>query len=115
MRWEGLGNLAWVGRCIQPALVRLWFEDHRHPIMDVCHKLVRARREDGEGLDPLARDRLLPVLPYAGQTEGAAVLHCNGVGLLRLRAQDRPPLEEAIDRHDAAPPRIGVAEHRELG
>src|SRR5215203_1078246 len=40
-----------------------------------------------------------------------AVLHRDGVGLLHLPAFDRHPLEEAIDRHDAAALAICLTEH----
>ena len=42
-----------------------------------------------------------------------AVLHRDGVWLLHLRAFDRHPLEEAIDRHDAAAITICLREHRQ--
>jgi hypothetical protein len=42
-----------------------------------------------------------------------AVLHRDGVWLLHLRAFDRHPLEEAIDRHDAAAITICLTEHRQ--
>jgi hypothetical protein len=45
--------------------------------------------------------------------ERAAVLHRDGIGLLGL-SFDCFPLEEAVDRHDAAAPMIGVAEGRQL-
>ena len=41
------------------------------------------------------------------------VLHRDGVWLLHLRAFDRHPLEEAIDRHDAAAITICLTEHRQ--
>jgi hypothetical protein len=38
----------------------------------------------------------------------------DSVGLLRLPALDRLPLEEAVDRDDTAPTPVGVAEGRQL-
>jgi hypothetical protein len=59
---------------------------------------------------PLTCLWISPVLPQPGQTEGRAILHGDGVRLLAARASDCPPLEEAINRHDAASLGIGVAE-----
>jgi SOS response associated peptidase (SRAP) len=47
-------------------------------------------------------------------TEGSAVFHGNGVGLLRLLPFDRLPLEKPIHRHDAAPPAISIPERRKI-
>jgi hypothetical protein len=38
-------------------------ENKRHPIVDLGHQLVSFGRDDGEGAYPLARSRVLPVLP----------------------------------------------------
>jgi hypothetical protein len=51
---------------------------------------------------------LRPVLaviasPKVPPSRGRAVLHGDGIRLLGPRALDGPPLEEAVDRHDAAP------------
>jgi hypothetical protein len=48
-------------------------------------------------------------------TKGRTFLHSDGIGLLPTRASDGSPLEEAIDRHDAAPQSIGVADRRQAG
>src|SRR4029077_6307958 len=65
---------------------------------------------DREGANPLAGGRVFPVLPQPANTERATVLHGDGIGLFGLLSLDRLPFEEAIDRHDAPPPAIGVAE-----
>jgi hypothetical protein len=49
----------------------------------------------------------------AATPKGWAVFHRNRVRLLRLRAFDSLPLEEIINRQDAAPQLVGVAEHRQ--
>ena len=49
----------------------------------------------------------------ARETERQPVLHRDGVWLLYLRAFDRHPLEEAIDRHDAAALAICLTKHRQ--
>ena len=58
------------------------------------------------------RSRILPVLPNAAQSERIAILHSDGIWLLRL-AFDRLPLEKAVNRHDAAAPPIGISEGRQ--
>src|SRR5271166_1784245 len=64
--------------------------------------------------NPLAGSRLFPVLPNAGDPERRAILHGDGVGLLRPLSLDRLPLEKAIHRHNAAPVTVGVPECRQL-
>src|SRR5215203_1287180 len=88
-------------------------EDRRHAVVNAPDELVRRRGDDAEGSDPLAGGRVLPVLPKARETERRPVLHGYGVGLLNLRAFDRHPLEEAVDRHDAAALAICLTEHRQ--
>ena len=51
----------------------------------------------------------MPAMP-----NGVAVLHGDGVGLLRLLPLDGLPLEEAVHRHDAAPLAVGVPEGRQV-
>ena len=46
--------------------------------------------------------------------ERGASLHGDRVGLLRLLALDRLPLEKAVDRHDAAALAVGLAEGRQV-
>jgi hypothetical protein len=70
--------------------------------------------DDGERANPLAGSRLLPVLPDACETERRAILHGDGIGLLRPLAPDGLPLEEAVHRHDAAALAVGIPERREL-
>src|SRR4051812_24800957 len=48
----------------------------------------------------------------ARQTEAGAVLHADRIRLLGSRALDGLPLEEEVNRHQAAPPSIGVPDHR---
>src|SRR4051794_11602250 len=86
----------------EPPAVVFRPEDRRHAVVNSPDKLVCGRGDDAEGSDPFPCGGVLPVLPKAGEAEGRAVLHRNGVGLLHLRALDCHPLEEAVDRHDAA-------------
>src|SRR3954462_10244258 len=75
----------------EPPAVVFRPEDRRHAVVNTPDELVRRRGDDGEGSDPLAGGRVLPVLPKGGKTERRAVLHRNSVGLLHLRASDRHP------------------------
>ena len=68
-----------------------------------------------KGSLPFSCVRIAPVLPQARQAEGRAVLHGNSVRLLGPRALNGPPLEEAVDRHEAAPLSISFAKCGELG
>ena len=54
--------------------------------------------------------RFFPIFPQPAKAEGTAVLHGDGIGLLGFLPLDRLPLEEAIDRNDAAAPAIGIPE-----
>src|SRR6185312_13321113 len=78
--------------------------------MDLSNKLVGVRRDDRESADPLTGARVLPVLPKSPEPERRAVLLGDGKGLLRLLTFDGLPLEEPVDRHDAAPAPVGVTE-----
>jgi hypothetical protein len=72
-----------------------------------------ARRGNGRGTLGKPQDsRSQFRLPPSRDTR-RAVLHRDGVWLLHLRAFDRHPLEEAIDRHDAAAITICLTEHRQ--
>src|SRR5262249_33944758 len=62
----------------------------------------------GERANPLAGRGVLPVLPDTRETEWRAILHRDGVRLLRPLPLYGLPLEEAIHRHDTAPCAIGV-------
>jgi hypothetical protein len=97
----------------EPPAVVFWPEDCRHAVVNTPDKFVRRRGDDAEGSDPLAGGRVLPVFPKARETERRPILQGDGVGLLYLRAFDRHPLEEAVDRHDAAALAICLTEHRQ--
>src|SRR5829696_7303357 len=104
-------------RCVppegEPPAVVFRPEDRRHAVVNAPDELVCRGCDDAEGSDPLAGGRVLPVLPKARETERRSVLHRNSVGLLYLHALDRHPLEEAINRHDAAALTICLTEHRQ--
>src|SRR6266516_2195718 len=53
--------------------------------------------------------------PTTSDPERRAVLHGDGIRLLCSLALNRLPLKETVHRHDAAPPDIGVPEHRQPG
>src|SRR6187455_1505893 len=99
-------------RAKEPAVV-FRSEDRRHAVVNTPDELVCRGCDDAEGSDPLAGGRVPPVLPKARETERRPVLHGDGVWLLYLRAFDSHPLEEAIDRHDAAALTIRLTEHRQ--
>src|SRR3954471_3718569 len=62
---EQAQEVARVGLDPKPAVVILRAENDRHAVVDVGYKLVGHGRDDGEGPHPLARARVLPVLPDA--------------------------------------------------
>ena len=94
----------------QPADIVSRREDQRHAVVNYADQLVGVGRDDCEGAYPLAGSLVFPVLPQPAEAERAAVFHGNRTRLLGLLPLERLPLEEAIDRYDAAPPRVGVAE-----
>ena len=81
--------------------------------MDVADKFVRSRRDNREGANPLTRFWPLPVFPNASECERFATLHPDGIGLLGRDALNRLPLEEVINRHEAAAALVGVTKARE--
>src|SRR5262245_11857251 len=82
--------------------------------MNVGHQLIGIGGDNCKCPNPFARNRLLPVLPDAGDAEWRAVLHSDSVGLFCLLPLDRLPLEEAVHRHDTAAPAIGIPKRREV-
>ena len=73
------------------------------------------RGDDAERAHDVVRLGPAPALPDGGQRERLSALHGDGVGLLRPLARDLGPLEEIVDRQQAAPLGVGRAEHRRRG
>src|SRR6516165_7856475 len=82
--------------------------------MDVSNQLIGIGGDNCKSPDPFVRSRLLPVLPNSGDAERRAVLHSDSVWLLCPLALDRFPLEEAVHRHDAAAPAVGIPKRRQV-
>jgi hypothetical protein len=80
--------------------------------MDLADQIVGRNGDDGKGSNPFPTMRMTPVLSKPGDSEGRAVLHGNGIGLLRPRSFDGPPLKEAFNGNDAAPLGVGRAKGR---
>ena len=78
--------------------------------MDSGDKLVCICSKDGERPQPFACG-VLPVLPYARDTEWRTILHRDSVGL--LAALGRHPFVESVNRQDAAPAPVRFPEHRQ--
>ena len=57
-------------------------EDQWHSIVDFGHEFVGIGGDDGEGSNPFARSRVLPILPQPSNAEWAAVFHGDGIWLL---------------------------------
>src|SRR5579862_8753359 len=101
-----------VGLVAQPAGVVAGCQYQRHPVVDFCDQLVGISSDHREGANPLARGWVLPVLPKPANAEWA-VFHGDGIGLLGFLPFDRLPLEEAVNRDDAAPSAIAMPEGRQ--
>ena len=69
-----------------------WLGEEPDPL-DLC--------DDCKSPNPFARNRLLPVLPDAGDAEWRAVLHSDRVTLLCLLTLDRFPLKETVHKYNA--------------
>jgi len=106
-----LEQISRIGLVTQPAIILVGLKDSRHPVVDLADQFIGRYGDDGEGSLPLA-SRVLPVLSDAGDPEWRAVAHRNREGELRLGPLKCLPLEKAINRQDAAAPRVCFAEHR---
>ena len=82
-----------------------------HSVRD---KRIGVRGDDCERAKPFSRFGIFPVLPNACDTKRRAILHGDGIRLLRCPSLDCFPLEEAIHRHDAASLPISLAEAGQL-
>src|SRR5215210_6916703 len=97
-RREQAGQLVALGGGVEPDVVGVGGQDHRHPLVYLAHEGVRLGGEDRTGPD-LAFPALAPALPEPGEGEGPPVLHVDVVGLLgTVRA---PPLVETVGRDQA--------------
>jgi autotransporter-associated beta strand protein len=85
---------------IEPEVVSIGREDHRHPIMDLDHQHVGIGRDEGTRFDRFAVPA--PMLGQPGECEGAIFLQPDIVRLLRLGVGALLPLVEAV-RDDQAP------------
>ena len=104
----------------EPAGIISRRENDRHSVMDIGYQLISIGGDDRKRADPLARTRLLPVLPNAGDPEWRAVLHGDGIGLLCLLSLDRfdeLPIKYALgriaNRRNAA--RTRIANKKQFG
>jgi hypothetical protein len=70
--------------------------------------------DDCERAKPFSRFGIFPVLPNACDTKRRAILHGDGIRLLRSLSLDCLPIEAAIHRHDAASLPISLAEAVQL-
>jgi hypothetical protein len=102
-----------VGIIIEPMYIISGGEDQRHAIMDFGYHLICVGRNNREGSYPFTRSRMVPILPQSANAERIAVTHSDGVRFLGF-ALDGLPLEEAVNRHNAAASPIGISEHRQL-
>src|SRR5204862_5990983 len=82
--------------------------------MNVGHELVGIGCDDRKSAGPFTGSWVLPILPDTGNAERCAIFHGDCVRLLCFLALDRLPLEEAVDRHDAAAPAVGIAKARQV-
>ena len=82
--------------------------------MDLADQIVGRNGDDGKGSNRFPTMRMTPVLSKPGDSEGRAILHGNGIGLLCSGSFDGSPLKEAFNGDDAAPLRVGRAEGRQL-
>jgi hypothetical protein len=78
--------------------------------MNSGNKIVCICSQDRESPGPFAFG-VLPVLPYARDTERRTILHRDSVGL--LAALNRHPFVESVNRQDAAPAPVRFPEHRQ--
>ncbi len=83
--------------------------------MDLGHERVGVGRDDCERPDPLPTLGVFPVLPQTANAKRLAVLHGDRVRLFGLLPFDCLPLEETVDRHDAASLAVRLAECRQGG
>jgi hypothetical protein len=68
---------------VEPLLVVLRREDHRHPVVNGSNKLVRFSSDDRERLH-LGTARRCPCVPQPGKAEWLFVLEQNSHGLFQL-------------------------------
>ena len=87
-----------VGLRPEPALLSAVGQDQRHAVVDLRDKLVRGYGNDGEGANPFPALRLTPILQKPCNGEGCAVLHRDGVRLLRPRARKLAPIKKSSPR-----------------
>ena len=112
--WEWANQVTRIGLVAQPPGVVGRREYQRHTVVNLSDQFVRLRREltaDVRTHSPEAgpfRFSHRPPIP-----ERAAVLHGDGIGLLRLLAFNRLPLEELVNRQDAPALTISLSERRE--
>jgi len=81
--------------------VMLFREDHRHPGVDLSHKLVRFSGDDRAGVQPIAVRGIFPTLPQTSEHEWRIVLHADRVR--NFFAKSFFPLVKAIPGNQAAP------------
>jgi hypothetical protein len=80
--------------------------------MDLADQIVGRNGDDGKGSNPFPTMRMTPALSKPGDSEGRAILHGNGIGLLCSGSFDGSPLKEAFNGNDAAALGIGTAKGR---
>ena len=74
---------------VQPAIVVSRVKNDGHARMDLGHQLVRFRRDDGIGLEPVTV-LVFPGVPKPGEREETAVPKLKGIRLLRRLPFFRP-------------------------
>ena len=80
--------------------------------MDLADQSGGRTGDDGKGSNRFPTMRMTPVLSKPGDSEGRAILHGNGIGLLCSGSFDGSPLKEAFNGNDAAALGIGTPKGR---
>ncbi len=78
--------------------------------MDRSDEVIGVRGDNRERPDPLLGPRSLPALPNASEGKVFAALLPDGIRLLWLQSLDRPTLKEVIDKDEASPASVRIAE-----
>src|SRR6266542_1662246 len=97
---------------IEPKLIALRRQDHRHAVVHVPHQFVRLGGEDRAAIQRLALGTS-PTLPQSGEGEDRVIGHGKAEGQLLLALA--LPLVKSIGRNQAAPREQRVAKRGPLG
>jgi hypothetical protein len=66
--------------------------------MDLADQIVGRNGDDGKGSNPFPTMRMTPALSKPGDSEGRAILHGNGIGLLCSGSFDGSATQRSFQR-----------------